>query len=146
MKIKCKSDLSSITLLEGLYWLHILLGSDASFSMEEIRKVVFSLEGGDAVDLDGFIMAFFQENWELIKEDIDEVLSEFHKCGIITSSLNETCVIPKKAIAYRAEDVTLVSLITNLCKVIGEVFLDRFRWSSMTKFLSAFIIRLTDYR
>lgn len=64
--------------------------------MEEIRKVVFSLEGGDAVDLDGFIMAFFQENWELIKEDIDEVLSEFHKCGIITSSLNETCVIPKR--------------------------------------------------
>lgn len=45
-------------ILEGLDWFPIL-GLEASFSMEEIRKVIFSLESGNAVGLDGFIMAFF---------------------------------------------------------------------------------------
>lgn len=60
---------------------------------------------------------------------MDEVLGEFHKCGIITSSLNKSliCIIPKKVIAYRANDIRLVSLTIGFYKVIAEIFLDRFR-------------------
>lgn len=47
------------------------------FAIEEIEKIVFSCDGNKAPGADKFSMAFFQENWDLIKGDLRESLRNF---------------------------------------------------------------------
>lgn len=63
---------------------------------------------------DWFSLAFYQDNWERIKEDLFKVFREFHERGIIDSSMNETylCLIPKKENASKVKEFGPISLVT----------------------------------
>lgn len=51
---------------------------EAPFSLEEIYKVIFP---------DGFTMAFYQDNWESIKDDVWKVFCEFYERGVIDGAI-----------------------------------------------------------
>jgi len=66
-------DLSFDAILESeASWL------ERAFEEEEVRKVVFAMNGDKAPGPDGFTMAFFQACWEVLRLDIMEVFSDFH--------------------------------------------------------------------
>jgi hypothetical protein len=68
------------------------------FEEKEVWDVVRDLNGDKAPGPDGFTMAFFHKCWEILKNDIVAVFSEFHNRGQFEKSLNATFVslIPKK--------------------------------------------------
>ena len=61
--------------VEGTDWNPIALREDeelvAPFTLEEIRKPMFSSDGNKSPDLDGFTMAFFKDNWNIVKGDLE---------------------------------------------------------------------------
>ena len=48
---------------------------------------------------DGFIIVVFQECWDVVKEDLMRVFSEFHRSGVVNQSMNATFIalVPKKS-------------------------------------------------
>jgi hypothetical protein len=63
----------------------------------EVLEVVKGMDRDNAPNPDGFSMAFFQDCWEVIKEDIMAVFSDFYAHGKFEKSLNATFIslIPK---------------------------------------------------
>ena len=55
---------------------------------------------------DGFIIAMYQECWDVIKEDLMRVFPEFHSNGIINQSTNTTFIalVPKKSQTFKISD------------------------------------------
>jgi hypothetical protein len=48
------------------------------FEEREVREVIKGMDRDKALGLDGFSMAFFQDCWEVVKEDFMAVFEEFH--------------------------------------------------------------------
>jgi hypothetical protein len=57
----------------------------------EVWEVVKAMNGGKALSLDGYSMAFFQACWDVLKEDI-KVFRHFHARGKFKRSLNSTLI------------------------------------------------------
>lgn len=59
--------------LEGIDWNPILPREDEElmkpFALEEIKTTVFSCEGVKSHEADGFSMAFFLKNWDLVERE-----------------------------------------------------------------------------
>ena len=53
------------------------------------KKVVFSCNRNKSPSTYGFSMAFFSDNWNLVKGDLEGVFEEFYERGILNSSLVE---------------------------------------------------------
>ncbi|TYK27010.1 uncharacterized protein E5676_scaffold901G00170 [Cucumis melo var. makuwa] len=90
-------------------------------------------------------MAFFQENWNLIKGDPEADFKEFFERGILNNSLVETfiCLIPKKENANRVEEFRLISLITSVYKILAKALANWLRKvlpSTISKARGAFLI------
>lgn len=90
--------------IQGIDWCPISPGDGeelvAPFSLEEIRKVVFGGDRSKSSGLDGFSMALFQENYNLLKGELEIIFQEFFGRGILNHSLSETfvCLIPKERV------------------------------------------------
>ena len=93
------------------------------FIEEEISKVIFQLDRDKALGPDGFTIAVFQDCWDVIKEDLVRVFTEFHSSGIINQSINVTFIVllPKKSQTKKVSDFRPISLITCLYKIIAKV-------------------------
>lgn len=119
--------------VEGIEWSPISSREDeelvALFTLEEIRKAVFSSDRNKSPGLDDFTMAFFSDNWNLVKGDLEGVFKEFFKRGILNRSIVETfvCLIPKKENAIRVKESRPISLITNVYKILAKVLANRLR-------------------
>ena len=72
---------------------------DHPFLEEEIHIVVLHLNKEKVPGPDGFTIGFYQECWEMIKDDLLRVFLEFHNNGIINQSMNATFIalVPKKS-------------------------------------------------
>ena len=99
------------------------------FEEMEIKIAVFECDGNKAPGPDGFPLAVFQTQWEVVKEDLLKVFQEFYNSGIINSVVNETytCLIPKKTNSSKIRDFRPISLVTSLYKIIAKVFSMRLR-------------------
>jgi hypothetical protein len=82
---------------------------ERSFEKMEVFKVVKDLNGNKAPGPNGFLMAFFQSCWNVIKEGV-KVFLEFHECGKFVRSLNATFIslIPKKVGLLRLKTFVLL--------------------------------------
>ncbi|RVW52500.1 putative serine/threonine protein kinase IREH1 [Vitis vinifera] len=68
------------------------------FSEEEIHFALMEMRGDKAPGLDGFTVAFWQDCWDFVKEEVVDLFKEFFEHGSFAKSLNTTflVLIPKK--------------------------------------------------
>jgi len=132
-------DLSFDAILESeASWL------ERAFEEEEVRKVVFAMNGDKASGPDGFTMAFFQACWEVLRLDIMEVFSDFHAREVFEKSLNVSFIalIPKIPGAISLKDFRPISLVGGIYKIIAKVLANRLKTvleKVISKSQSAFI-------
>ena len=93
---------------------------------------------------DGFIMAFFQNCWSVLKQDVMVFFADFHSQCIFEKSLNATflCLIPKKVNAINIKDFCSISLVGSLYKLLAKVlahrlcgFLEKLKSTSQNSFV-----------
>jgi hypothetical protein len=96
---------------------------EAPFLEREVKDVIFGMDGNKAPGLDGFSLAFFQACWDVLKEDIMAVFSDFHARGKFEKSLNSTFIslIPKVSEAAELKDFRPISLVSGIYKIISKV-------------------------
>lgn len=72
---------------------------------------------------DGFIMALFQVCLDVLKEDIMNVLYDFHSIGKFERSIDTTFItlILKKFGAIDIKDFQPISLVSGVCKIATKV-------------------------
>lgn len=85
---------------------------EKEFTLDEIKKAIFYLPKEKAPGLDGYPLLFFQECWDIIKDDLFSFFSEFHANGKIPRGLNATflTLISKKSGASEITDFRPISL------------------------------------
>jgi hypothetical protein len=88
-----------------------LNGDEASsleipFEEKEVRKVIKGMDRDKAPGPNGFSMAFFQDCWEVVKEDFMAVFEEFYTRGKFVKCINSTFIslIPKIQGAKEVKD------------------------------------------
>jgi hypothetical protein len=102
---------------------------ETDFEEKEVWEVVKGMERDKAPGPDGFIMAFFQSCWGVLKHDVMVVFSEFHRRHKLVTSMNVTFVslVPKKAEAVEMKDFWLISLVGGMYKILSNVLASRLK-------------------
>ncbi|PPS02320.1 hypothetical protein GOBAR_AA18334 [Gossypium barbadense] len=72
---------------------------------------------------DGFPALFFQECWELIGPNVENVVRDFFDKGKMVMDFNKTFIvlIPKKDLSETANGFRLISLCSTLYKILAKV-------------------------
>ena len=91
------------------------------FIEDEVWAALDELNGEKAPSPDGFIVAFWQFSWNIVKNDVMAVFKDFFDTGKFVKSLNSTFIvmIPKKEGAEDLKDFRPISLVGNLYKLIS---------------------------
>jgi hypothetical protein len=99
------------------------------FEEKEVREVIKGMDRDKAPGPDGFSMAFFQDCWEVIKEDVMAVFEEFYTRGKFVKCINSTFIslIPKIQGAKEVKDFRPISLVGGVYKIISKVLANRMR-------------------
>jgi hypothetical protein len=102
---------------------------ERDFEENEVWEVVKGMEGDRASGPDGFIMAFFQSCWAIVKHDVMAVFSKFHRRHKLVTSLNTTffSLAPKKAKAVEMMDFRPISMVGGMYKILSKVFASRLK-------------------
>ncbi len=132
--------------------LHLLYGGEAldlsplhaPFSAEEVLRAVSSSPPEKAPGPDGFPMLFYQQFWDIIKDDVLGVFEGYFSGAINLASVNTSwiCLIPKKSETSTARDFRPISLVHSLLKLLSKVLaarLQRCVQSLINPLQSAFI-------
>ncbi|RVW34075.1 Transposon TX1 uncharacterized 149 kDa protein [Vitis vinifera] len=102
---------------------------EVPFSVEEIHSALMEMGGDKAPGPDGFSVAFWQECWDFVKEEVVEMFKEFFVHGSFAKSLNTTflVLIPKKGGAEDLRDFRPISLLGGLYKLLAKVLANRLK-------------------
>lgn len=102
---------------------------EARFSEEEIKEAIFSIDDDKSPSPNGFSSLFYQECWEIVKEDLMEVFNEFYERGTLNKSTNATFIVlvPKKEEVKEFSNFRPISLVSSLYKIIAKVLSMRLR-------------------
>uniref|UniRef100_A0A803PTE5 Reverse transcriptase domain-containing protein n=1 Tax=Cannabis sativa TaxID=3483 RepID=A0A803PTE5_CANSA len=70
----------------------------AAYTMDEVKEAVFSIPATKAPGPDRYNSSFYQDNWELVKNDIFEAVTSFLHTGQLLKELNSTIIklVPKR--------------------------------------------------
>jgi hypothetical protein len=99
----------------------------AKFTIDEVKKVVFSMEHNKAPRPDGFPAEFYQVFWEVIKDDLFVLFVDFHQNSLPVLSLNFGVItlIRKKDNANKIQDYRPICLLNVSFKIITKVLTNR---------------------
>jgi hypothetical protein len=102
---------------------------EAPFLEKEVKDVILGMNGNKAPGLDGFSLAFFQACWDVLKEDIMAVFSDFHVRYKFEKSFNSTflSLIPKMSGASELKDYCPINLVSGIYEIISKVLANRLR-------------------
>ena len=102
---------------------------EAPFLEKEVIDVIFGMDGNKAPGPDGFSLAYFLACWDVLKEDIMAVFSDFHVRGKFEKSINSPFIslIPKVFGASELKDFRPISPVSGIYKIISKVLANRLR-------------------
>ena len=66
---------------------------ELSFIVEEVFTAFSDLNGDKAVDLDGFMIALWKFSWDIVKNDIMRMFTNFFKTRKFVKNLNTTFLV-----------------------------------------------------
>jgi len=94
-----------------------------AFSEEEVKAVVWLCEGSKSLGPNGFNFNFIKSNWEILKEDIMEVVYAFEESGTFPKGCNASFIalIPKVKDPVMINHFRSISLVGALYKIITKV-------------------------
>lgn len=103
---------------------------EREFEEEEVRKVVSKMNANKASG------SFFEDCWEVLREDSMKVFRDFHGGGMFEKSLNATFIllILKIPGAINLKDFRPISLVGGIYKIIAKV-LDKIISKSQSAFI-----------
>ena len=99
------------------------------FLENEVHDMVKECDGNKSPGPDGFNFTFLKSFWGVIKEDIMNMLTEFHNNGKIPKSLLSyfVALVPKVKCLQRVNDFRPISLLGCLYKIISKLLADRMK-------------------
>ncbi|GAU51648.1 hypothetical protein TSUD_414700 [Trifolium subterraneum] len=114
------------------------------FLLEEIKSAIWDCDGFKSPGPDGVNLGFFKDFWEVLKIDLLNFFSEFHRQGILSKGLNSTFIalIPKVESPQRVVDFHPIALVSSIYKILSKVLANRLRnviGNIISKSQSAFI-------
>uniref|UniRef100_A0A803PF12 Reverse transcriptase domain-containing protein n=1 Tax=Cannabis sativa TaxID=3483 RepID=A0A803PF12_CANSA len=62
----------------------------AQFTREYVKQTVFSIPGGKAPGPDGYSSYFYQDNWELVGDEVSDAVLDFLHFGHLLKKINST--------------------------------------------------------
>ena len=97
------------------------------FDEEEIAGVVQGFNGDKAPGPNGFSLAFFQQCWSVVRDEVLAVCQEFQEHCHFERSLNATFVslIPKIHGVDEIKDFRPISLVGGMYKIIAKMLANR---------------------
>lgn len=104
-------------------------GLDQPITSEEVRAALFQMDGRKASGPDGFVAAFYQENWDWLGNDIVQSTLSLFESGFLLKEMNQTLItlIPKVPNPQYVGDFRPISLRNVLYKLISKVLVNRLR-------------------
>ncbi|KAH1131306.1 hypothetical protein J1N35_002684 [Gossypium stocksii] len=99
------------------------------FSLEEIKEAVWSCDENKAPGPDGFNLCFFRKCWEVVKEDLFEMMVQFFNSSKLERSINSSFIalIPKNDNPQDISEFRPISLVSSLYKIVAKVLSRRLR-------------------
>ena len=104
-------------------------GLEVSFIEKEVFSALLDLNGDKALGPDGFTVALWQFNWNIVKKDVMDFFKDFHQQGRFVKSLNSTflVLIQKKEKAEDIKDFKPISLVGSLYKLLAKVLSNKLK-------------------
>jgi hypothetical protein len=98
-----------------------------TFSQEEVRTVIFQMEHNKAPGPDGFPPEFYQVFWNLVKDDLMALFTDFHQGVLPLNRLNfgTTILLPKKKDAKVIQQYRPICLLNVSFKIFTKVATNR---------------------
>lgn len=120
--IQCRLILGSM----GMNKLIDIEGEDLVkfFSMEEIKVVVQLCSSSKVQGLDGFNFGFIKNVWDIIKEDVFDMMGKFWENGDFFRDVN---IILKIKGVIELKDFRLISMVGIIYKIIVKVLFKRLK-------------------
>jgi hypothetical protein len=99
------------------------------FSAEEIKTVVWDCDGNKAPGPDGINFLFIKKAWNIIGEDIIQMVDDFYWINLLPAGINSTFVtlISKIKGANKLSDFRPISLVGSLYKIISKILATRLK-------------------
>ncbi|GAU28119.1 hypothetical protein TSUD_295560 [Trifolium subterraneum] len=96
-------------------------------SYDEIKSAVFSLNKDSAPGPDGFGAFFFQHYWDIVKEDVLNVVLDFFTTSWILPGFNSNLIalIPKIPDATSIDQFRPITMANFKFKIISKIIVDR---------------------
>lgn len=99
------------------------------FSAEEIKAAVWDCDGNKAPGPDGINFLFIKKAWNIIGQDIIQMVDEFYRTNLLPAGINSTFVtlIPKIKSAIKLSDFRPISLVGSLYKIFSKILATRLK-------------------
>ena len=96
---------------------------------EEVEEAAMQMEKGTAPGPNGFMVYFFQFFWDLVKEEVWEIVEESRKSKRILKAFNATflTLIPKEQGASAPDKFRPICLCNVILKIITKVIANRLK-------------------
>ena len=132
-KAQAGSTLAEIIQVAQLFPRHVDAEENAELmdevSVEELKEVLHSFQNDKSLGLDDWSIEFYLGFFELLGEDLLEVVEESRKLGVIHAPINSTFIalIPKVDKPEAFDDFRLISLCNCLYNIISKVISKRLK-------------------
>jgi hypothetical protein len=116
-----------------------------SFTTEEVTTALKQMSPHKAPGPDGFSAGFYQDNWEVVGEEVCNSALAILNSGVVASELNFTYIalIPKTTNPVRVTEFRPISLCNVFYKLISKVIANRLKGvlhNLISMYQSAFIL------